>query len=112
MSLERDLAISCMLSFLCRNEEFTTQSTRSVILWSIVNFESALLCLLCQEGRRLSTVEEALLAGPARGPGKSSIRHEMQRDGQLRRDGYVFDVLGPQNTCNEDLGWLRQHPRV
>ena len=43
---------------------------------------------------------------------KVSIRHEMQRDGQLRLDGYVFDVLGPQNTCNEDLGWSRQHPRV
>ena len=43
---------------------------------------------------------------------KVSIRHEMQRDGQLRLDGYVFDVLAPQNTCNEDLGWLRQHPRV
>ena len=105
MSLERDLA-----NF--RNEELITQSTRIVILWRIVNFERALLCLLCQEGRRLSTVEEALLAGPARGPGKSSIRHAMQRDGQLRLDGYVFDVLAPQNTCYEDLGWLRQHPRV
>ena len=96
MSLERDLANS-------RNEELITQSTRIVILWRIVNFERALLCLMCQEGLRLSTVEEALLAGPARGPGKSSIRHAMQRDGRFRLHGYVFDVLGARGYSSRTL---------
>ena len=48
----------------------------------------------------MSTVEEALLAGPARGPGKSLIRHAMQRDGEFRLDGYVFGstFTWPENS--------------